>query len=75
MSAIFLFEKWAAKITQIFHIFKGLLFRNGQPIDMNVGAFWETSVGFLKSVVFQLFPKYSQGNVNLNVKSRFKKCL
>ena len=29
-------------------------------IDMNVGVFWETSVGFLKSVVLQLFPKYSQ---------------
>ena len=31
MSAIFLFEKGAAKKTQIFHIFKELLFRNGQP--------------------------------------------
>ena len=44
----------------------------GGPIDMNVGLFWETSVGFLKSVAFQLFPKYSQSNVNLNVKSRAK---
>ena len=26
-------------------------------IDMNVGVFWETSVGFLKSAVLQLFPK------------------
>ena len=39
------------------------------PIDMNVGVFWETSVGFLKSVVSQLFPKYSQSYGSLNVKS------
>ena len=44
----------------------------GSPIDMNVDVFWETSVGFLKSVVLQLFPKYSQSYVNLNVKSRAK---
>ena len=44
----------------------------GGPIDLNIGVFWETSVGFLKSVVLQLFPKYSQSNVNLNVKSRAK---
>ena len=37
----------------------------GSPIDMNVDVFLETSVGFLKSVVLQLFPKYSQINVNL----------
>ena len=36
----------------------------GGPIDMNVGVFWE-NVG----VVLQLFLKYSQSNVNLNVKS------
>ena len=40
--------------------------------DMNVGVFWETSVDFLKSVLLQLFPKYSQSNVDLNVKSRAK---
>ena len=40
----------------------------GGLIDMNVGEFSETSVGFLKSVILQLFPKYSQSNVNLNVK-------
>ena len=44
----------------------------GSPIDMNVDVFWETSMGFLKSVVLQLSPKYSQSNVNLNVKSRSK---
>ena len=44
----------------------------GGPIDMNVGAFWETSAGFLKCVALQFFPKYSQSNVHLNVKSRAK---
>ena len=44
----------------------------GGSIDMNIGVFSETSVSFLKSVVLQLFPKYSQSNVNLNVKSRAK---
>ena len=44
----------------------------GGAIDMNVGVFWETSVGFLKSVVLQLFPKYSQSHANGNVKNRPK---
>ena len=39
---------------------------------MNTGVFWETSVGFLKSAVLQLFAKYSQVYANLNVKSRLK---
>ena len=30
----------------------------GGSIDMNVGEFRETSLGFLKSVVLQLFVKY-----------------
>ena len=53
----------------------------GSPIDMNVDVFWETSVGFLKDVVLQLFPKYSQSIVKLNVtvevgqnSTAFKKC-
>ena len=29
----------------------------GASIDMNVGDFWETSVGFLKSVVPEIYPK------------------
>ena len=29
----------------------------GGPIDMSIGVFWETSVGFLNSAVSQLFPK------------------
>ena len=44
----------------------------GGPIDMNVSVFWETSAGFLKSVVSQLFPKYSQSYISLNVKSSAK---
>ena len=36
---------------------KGRYFVMGGPIDMNVGVFWETSVGFLKSAVLQLLPK------------------
>ena len=36
MSAIFSFEKGPPKKTQIFHVFKRPLFRNEQPIDMNV---------------------------------------
>ena len=35
----------------------------GGPIDIDVDVFWETSVGFLKSVVLQLFPKYIQSYI------------
>ena len=67
------FEKGAAKKTQkFFRFLKGRFFVMGGPIDKNVVVFGETSVGFLKSMVFQLFPKYSQSYVNLNVKSRTK---
>ena len=41
----------------------------GGPTDMDVGVFWKTSVVFLKSVASQLFSKYSQSYINLNVKS------
>ena len=44
----------------------------GSPINMDVDVFWETSVGFQKGVDLQLFPKYSQSYVNLNVESREK---
>ena len=66
MSACFLFEKGAAKKTQLFVI--------ASPIDMNVNVFWETSMGFLKSVVLQLFPRYSQSDVKVGQNSiAFKK--
>ena len=57
---------------KFFIVLKGRYFVMGGRIDMNVDVFWETSVGFLKSVVLQLFSKYSQSNVNWNVKSRAK---
>ena len=72
MSAIFSFEKGAAKRNKFFIFLKGCYFEMGIPIDMNVDVLWETSVGFLKSVVLQLFRKYSQSHVNVNVKSRSK---
>ena len=66
----FLFWKKSFQKTQIFHFLKYRYFV--MAININVGLFWETSVGFLKSAVLQLFPKYSQSYVNLNVKSRPK---
>ena len=55
------------KCQQFFHLnfifLKGCYFEMGSPIDMNVDMHWETSAGFLKSVVLQLFPKYCQSNV------------
>ena len=39
---------------------RGRYFVMGGPIDMHVDVFWETSVGFLKCVVLQLFPKHNQ---------------
>ena len=32
----------------------------GGPIDMKIDVIWETPMDFLKSVVLQFFPKYSQ---------------
>ena len=50
-------EKGAAKNTQIL---QRAVIRNGWPYLHDVDVFWGTSTGFLKSVVLQLFPKYSQ---------------
>ena len=44
----------------------------GGTIDMNIEIFWETSMGFLKIMALQVFPKYSQSYVNLNVKIKSK---
>ena len=57
MSADFSFEKGAVKKILVSDILKGCFFVMGSPIDMNVDVFWETSVGFLKSVVLQFFSK------------------
>ena len=56
------------KKTQVFDILKGRYFVMGDPIDVNVAVLWGTYVGFLKCVLLQLFPKYNQSYVNLNVK-------
>ena len=72
MSVIFILKKEPPKKHKFFIFLKSCYFEMGASIDMNVGVFWETSVGFLKSVVLQLFPKYSQSYANLNVKSRPK---
>ena len=53
MSVISFKKKEPSKETQIFHISKGRYLVMGGPIDMNVGVFWETSVGVPKSVVFK----------------------
>ena len=66
------FEKGAAKKHKFFTFLKDRYFVMGGCIDINFGVFWETPVDFLKSVVLQLFPKYNQSNVKLNVKNRAK---
>ena len=55
MSAIFILKKKRATKKHKFYIFlKDHYFLMFSSIDMNVGVFWETSVGFLKSAVLQL---------------------
>ena len=55
MSAIFILKKEPLKKKQFFFIFlKDYFFLMGGPIDINVDVFWETSVGFLKSVLFKV---------------------
>ena len=69
----YLIWKKSRKKTQFFYFFlkKNYLVMGG-PTDLNFGVFWETFVGFLKTVVLELFPKYSQSHGNSNVKSRPK---
>ena len=68
MLAIFHLKKEPPK-KQILILLRGRCFLMGGSIGMNVGVFWETSGGFLKCVLLQIFPKYSQSYANLNVKS------
>ena len=56
----FLFWKKNRQKTQIFHFLKDRYFVMCRFLDMNLGVFWDTSEGFRKIVVLQLFPKYSQ---------------
>ena len=72
LSTIFILKKEPLKKNKFFIFLKSRYFVMGASIDMNVGMFWETSGDFLKSVVLQLFPKYSQIYANLSVKSRPK---
>ena len=64
----FHFEERAAKKLKFSIFLKGLYFVMDGSIDVNVGVVWETSVGFLRNVVLQLFSKYDQNYANLNVK-------
>ena len=57
---MFILKKEPPNKRTFFIILKDRYFLMGGPTDMNIGVFWETSVGFLKSVVLQLFPKYSR---------------
>ena len=57
MSAIFSFEKGAAKKTQIFHIFKRLLFRNGQPYWYECWRVLRDFCGFSKKCGFATVPE------------------
>ena len=43
------------------------MFLKGRYFNMNNGVFWETTVGLLKTVVLQLFPKNNQSYIDLNV--------
>ena len=72
MSAIFILKKQLPKKHKFFVFWKGHYFLMEGSIDIDVGVFWETSVGFLKIVVSQLLPKYSQSYGNLDVKIRPK---
>ena len=72
MSAILILKREPPKKHKFFIFLKSRYFVIGGSINMNVGMFWETSAGFPKSAVLQLFPKYSQSYANLNVKSRPK---
>ena len=55
MSAIFILNKEPPKKHKCFVFSNGCYFVMSDPLDMNLGVIWETSVGFLKSVVLQLF--------------------
>ena len=68
----FLFEKKTTRKTYLLKFLKECYFVMGQDINVNVGVFKNSFVGFLKSVVMYIFPKFRQSYVNLNVKSRPK---
>ena len=65
----FYFSKRANKNGNSFIFLKRCCFHLGDCRKMNLGAFLETYVGFLKNVILQLFSKYYQSYINLKVKS------
>ena len=70
MSAILILKKESLKKHKVFIFIKDCYFAIGGPFNLNVSVFRETSVAFPKSVILQLFPKYSQSYINLYVKSK-----
>ena len=48
MLTIFILKKEPPQKPQMFHFLKGRYFVMGSSIDMNVGVFRQTSVGFLR---------------------------
>ena len=59
VSNFFFLKKEPPKKHKFFIFLKCCFFVMGGSIDMSVGLFSEISVGFLKSVVLQLFLEYS----------------
>ena len=54
VSIFFFLKKEPPKKHKFVIFLKDFYFIMGASIDMNVSVFWETSVGFLKSVFLQL---------------------
>ena len=53
---------------KIFNFWKDRFSVMGNPMDMIFGAFLETYVRLLKSIISQFFSKYSKSYNNLNIK-------
>ena len=72
MSAIFISKTEPQEKHKFLIFLKNRYFVMLGSIDRNIGVFSYTPVGFSRSVVLLLFPKYSQSYADLNVKSRPK---
>ena len=57
MSASLILKKKPPKEHKFLIFLKGRYFVMGGSIDMNVGVFWETSVGFFEKWKYATFPK------------------
>ena len=69
MTAIFILKKKPPRKRKRFVFLKGRYFVIGGPNDMYVSVFWKTPVSILKNVVLQLFLKYNQSFLHLNVEN------